>query len=241
MIEQRLEHGEIANVLIPEGCLQLLHFVRHITQATMHVDNLMSDLPVNRVDLRFRFKIEQTEIERLLRFFFDLLDVVQTLKTISAFQPLFHVKNVRYQFVVLFARFDLELWCCLFDRTKRFDHEHRMMRDSGAPALAHNRRMRDAFGVTNVYDVPDDVVRVFLERIIGRTVKIAARSIIIDTEPAADIEITKFVSKFRQLGIVSRAFAHCALNCPNVRHLRSDVEMNKLRAMRLPGVPANLT
>jgi len=129
----------------------------------MHVNDLMGDLPVNRVDLRFRFEIEQTEIERLLRFLFDLLDVVQTLKTISAFQPLFRVKDVRYQFVVLLARFDLELWCGLFDRTKRFDDLHRMMRDSGAPALTHNHRMRDAFGVANVYDVPDHVVSVFLE------------------------------------------------------------------------------
>ena len=121
---------------------------------------------------------------------------MKTLETISAFQPLFHVKDVGYQFVVLFARFDLELRCSFFDRTKRFDHQHRMMRDSGAPALAHNRRMRDAFGVANVYDVPDDVVRVFLERVIGRAVKVAARSVVIDAESAAHVEITKFVSKF---------------------------------------------
>src|SRR5947208_16570864 len=103
-----------------------------------------------------------------------------------------------------------------------------MMRDSGAPALTHNHPMRDAFGVANVYDVPDDVVRVFLERIISRTVKVAARSIVIDAESAADIEITKFVSKFRQLCIISRAFAHCAFDRRNIRHLRSDMEMDKL-------------
>src|SRR5438552_11201871 len=153
MIEQGLEHGKSADVLVAQRRFQLLHFVRHITQPAVHGNDLMRDLPVNRVDLRFGFEIEQTEIECLLRLLFDLLDVVQTLKTISAFQPLFHVKDIRYQFVVLFARFDLELWGCLFDRTKRFDHQHRMMRDSGAPALAHYRRMRDAFGVANVYDV----------------------------------------------------------------------------------------
>jgi hypothetical protein len=111
----------------------------------MHVHDLLRDLPVNRVDFRFRFEIEETEIECLLRFFLDLLDVVQTFETISAFQPLLHVKDVGYQFVVLFARFDLELWRSFFDRTKRLDHQHRMMRDSGASALAYNRRMRDAF------------------------------------------------------------------------------------------------
>ncbi|KAG0505221.1 MAG: hypothetical protein Udaeo_14420 [Candidatus Udaeobacter sp.] len=55
MIEQRLEHGKIADVLIGERRFQLLHFVRHITQAAMHINDLMRDLPVNRVDLRFRF------------------------------------------------------------------------------------------------------------------------------------------------------------------------------------------
>ncbi len=80
-----------------------------------------------------------------------------------------------------------------------------MMRHSRAPALAHNRRVRDAFGVANVYDVPDNVVRVFLERIIGRAVKVAARSIVIDAESAADVEITKFVSKLCELCVISRA------------------------------------
>src|SRR5215470_4686424 len=106
-----------------------------------------------------------------------------------------------------------------------------MMCDSGAPALAHNRRMRDAFGVANIHDVPDNVVRVLLQRIIGRTVEIAARSIVIDAQPAADVEITKLMSKFRQLCVISRAFAHCSLDHRNVGHLRSDMEMNKLEAM----------
>src|SRR5205823_14546356 len=98
-----------------------------------------------------------------------------------------------------------------------------MMRDSGAPALTHNHRMRDAFGGANVYDVPDDVVRVFLERIISRTVKVAARSIVIDTKPAADVEITMFVSKFRRLCVISCALPHCAFARRNLRPLRSDV------------------
>src|SRR5262249_11074446 len=111
-----------------------------------------------------------------------------------------------------------------------------MMCDSGAPALAHNGRMSDAFGVAYIHDVPDHVVRVFLERIIGRTVEVAARSIIIDAEPAAHVEITKFVPKFRKLCVISRAFAHCTLNRRNVGHLRSDMEMNKFKAMRQPGI-----
>src|SRR5215471_13098671 len=111
-----------------------------------------------------------------------------------------------------------------------------MMRYRGAPAFAHNRRMSDAFPVAYVHDVPDHVVRVFLKRIIGRTVKVAARSIIIDSKPAAHVEITEFVSEFGKLCVISRAFAHGALDRRNIRHLRSDMEMNKLETMRQPGV-----
>src|SRR5437763_1622640 len=84
VIEQRLEHREVANELIGQGNFEVLDFVGHITQAAMHVYNLMRDLPVNGVDFRLRFEIEQAEIERLLRFFLYLLNIVQTLEAISA-------------------------------------------------------------------------------------------------------------------------------------------------------------
>src|SRR5206468_11614859 len=111
-----------------------------------------------------------------------------------------------------------------------------MMRDSSTPALADDRRMPDAFGVAYIHDVPDDVVRVFLERIIGRTIEVAPRSVVIDAEPAAHIEIPKFVPKFGQLCVISCAFAHCALDRRNIGHLRSVVEMNQFKAMRQTGI-----
>ena len=50
----------------------------------MHVHDLLRELPINGVDLRFRFEIEQAELERLLRLLLDLLNVVQTLDAIAA-------------------------------------------------------------------------------------------------------------------------------------------------------------
>ena len=107
-----------------------------------------------------------------------------------------------------------------------------MMRDDGAAAFAHDRRMRDAFGIANVRDVPDDVVGVFLERIIGRAVEIAARTVVIDAEAAADIEITEFVAELGQFRVIARRFAHGAFDRGNIRHLRADMEMNELETMR---------
>ena len=73
-----------------------------------------------------------------------------------------------------------------------------MMRHNRAAALVHDGRMRNTFRIADIHDVPDDVVGVFLQRVIGRTVEIASRSVVIDTESAADIEIPQFVAELGQ-------------------------------------------
>src|SRR6266481_3800294 len=67
MVEQRLEDRKIADVLIAKRSLELLYFVRQVAQTAMHGDDLLRELPIKGVDLRFRFEFEQAEVERLLR------------------------------------------------------------------------------------------------------------------------------------------------------------------------------
>ena len=138
----------------------------------------------------------------------------------------------RDQFVIVLAGIDFEFRRRFLDRTKGFHHQNGMMRDDGAPAFAHDRRMRHAFGIADIHDVTDNVVRVFLERVVGRAVEVAARAVVIDAESAADIEISELVSELRELGVVTRRFAHRAFDRGNVGHLRADMEMDELEAMR---------
>ena len=77
VIEQRLEDGKIADVLVAQRGLEFLHFLGHITQPSVYGDDLLRDLPVNAFDLRFAHQLEQPEIEHLLRFLLDLLRIVQ--------------------------------------------------------------------------------------------------------------------------------------------------------------------
>ena len=137
---------------------------------------------------------------------------MQALEAIAALEPLFHVENVAHEFVILLARVDLQFRRRFLDGTERFHHQHGMMRHDRASAFAHDRRMRDAFRIANVHDVPNHVVGVFLERIIGRAIEIAARTVVIDAEPAADIQITELVPKFRKLCVIARRFAHRAFD-----------------------------
>src|SRR6266700_5848852 len=241
VIEQRLENGKIADVLIPQRDLKLLYFLRHKAQTAMHVHDLLRKLPVNGLDLRFRFHIEQPEIEHLLRFFLDLLAVMQAFYSVAALQSLFHIEDVAHELVIFFGRFDLEFRRGSLDGAKSFDHENRMMRDNRASAFAHDRGMRDTFGIAYVHDVPNDVVSIFLEGIIGGTVEIAARAIVIDAETSAYIEITELVAQFSELGVIAGRFPHGALDRRDIWHLRSDMEMNKFEAMRQTGVFQYLT
>src|SRR3982074_2332499 len=41
VVEERLKDGKIADVLIAERSLEFLHFVGHVTQTAMHVDDLL--------------------------------------------------------------------------------------------------------------------------------------------------------------------------------------------------------
>src|SRR5439155_16808562 len=130
--------------------------------SAMHVDDLMRELPMNGLNLRFRFEIEQAEIEGVLRFFLDLLDVVQALKAIPALQALLHVENLADEFMIRLAGFDFELGRSFLDGTERFHYEHRMVRDNCTPAFTDNGWMRHALGIANVHDVPNKVIGVFL-------------------------------------------------------------------------------
>jgi hypothetical protein len=149
--------------LIGQRRLKLLHFLGHKTQAAMHVHDLLRELPVNTVDLCFRLELEQAKGERLLRLLLDLLDVVQTLEPVPALEPLLHIKNVADELVIVFADVDFKLGRRFLDGTEGLDHENRMVGHDRAPAFVHDRRMRDAFGIADVHDVPNHVVSVFLK------------------------------------------------------------------------------
>ena len=75
-----------------------------------------------------------------------------------------------------------------------------------APAFIDDRRMRNAFGVADIHDVPNDIVGIFLERIIRRAIEVASRTVIVDPETSTDIEITQLMSELAKLRVVAGRF-----------------------------------
>src|SRR5436853_7379747 len=101
-----------------------------------------------------------------------------------------------------------------------------MMRYDRATAFAHDDRVRNGLRIANVHDVPDDVVSVFLQGIVSRAVKIAAGTVVIDSQSSADIEIAELVTEFGELGVIARSLTHRSLDRGDVGHLRADMEMH---------------
>ena len=69
-----------------------------------------------------------------------------------------------------------------FNRAEHFDDQHAVMRDDGAAAFADDVRVRHFLGVANVGDVINDVVRVFLQRVIRRAVERRAAAVVIHAQ-----------------------------------------------------------
>ena len=100
-----------------------------------------------------------------------------------------------------------------------------------AAAFVHDGRMRNIFGIANVHDAPDHVISIFLKGVIRGAVEIAARSVVINPEPAANIEITELMAKLGKFCVIARCFAHCAFDRRNVGNLRTDMKMNQLQTI----------
>ena len=162
---------------------------------------------------------------------------MQCLEPVAALELALHLEDIAQRLRIVCRRLDFRCLNILFDRAEGFDHENGMMSHDRAAAFADDRGMRDALGVANLHDVVNDVVAILLERIVRRAVETGARTIIIDAEPAADIEITKLVAQLRELRIITGRFAHRAFDRRDVGHLRADMEMDELEAMRRAPAP----
>ena len=146
-------------------------------------------------------------------------------------QVLANVQQVAHQGVLAFPVFDGGASADFFDGAKRFDDQNAVMGDNGAPAFADDLRVRHLLLVANLADVKNDVVGVFLQRVIGRAVGGRPAAVVIDAQSAADVEGLDGKAHFVKLGVKAGRFLHGLLDGQNIRHLRADVEMEQLETM----------
>ena len=189
VIEQRLEHGEVAHVLIAERDLEFLHLVRDVIHPFAKLHDQMRDLPVDRLDLRLALQLQQPEVEHRLRLLLDLLRVMERLHAVLPRHVFLQLQHVRQQLRIALGRVDRDGCLVFLDRAKSLHNQHRMMRHDRAPAFTHDRRMRHLLRVADFHDVIHNVARVFVQRVVRRAIESRARPVVVHAQSAADIEI----------------------------------------------------
>ena len=106
-----------------------------------------------------------------------------------------------------------------------------MIRDDRAAALRHDRRVRHSGVVAHALDVIDDVVGVFLERVVGARLEVGLRAVVVDAQAAADVEVLEPRARLDQLGIDAGRLVERPLDDADVGDLAAEVEVQELEAV----------
>ncbi len=231
MIEQRLEHREIAEVLVAQAVLELLDFFRDVSLAFEALDDLATDVPIKLFDLGLFGQIHHAEREHVLRVFLPLQRVVIRLQLVQLKQVITDVDQLLHQRGIGLSAFGAFGQPAFFDRAENLHNQHAVMGDNCAATLADDVRVRHFLGVADIGDVINDVVGIFLEGVVGGAVEGGPAAIVIHAQTAADVEVFDVKPHLVELGVKPRSFLDGFLDNENVRHLRADMEMQQLEAV----------
>ena len=85
--------------------------------------------------------------------------------------------------------------------------------------------------VAHGLDVVDDVVGVFLERVVDARLEVGLRAVVVHAQAAADVEVLEPGAGLDELGVDPRRFVERALDDADVRDLAAEVEVQQLEAV----------
>ena len=237
MIEKGLEDGEVADVLVGQFHVESLDVLRHFGGIHLPGDALqfLRHLPEQRLHATLDVEVEQAQLEHVLRLLLDLQKVVPGLIESLFAEPLVDLDDLADQ-LVIGGQMVERLGRGFLDGPKGAHDQHGMMRNDGPTRLGNDVRMRHALVVADVHDVVDDVVGVLLHGVVHRGVEGRARAVVVDGQPAADVEIFQRVAELVKLGVVHGCFANGALDGQDVGNLGADVEMEQPERRLHPGL-----
>ena len=104
-------------------------------------------------------------------------------------------------------------------------HQHGMVRSHRTARFGDYRRMRQTIFFTRITNCPDDVVGVFIEAIVYGAVRLRTGAFIVHAQTAADVEALNIDAQLVQFHIETRRFTNACGDIANIRHLRTEVEV----------------
>ncbi len=109
------------------------------------------------------------------------------------------------------------------------------MRSHRTTRFGDYRRMWQTIFFTRITNRPDDVVGVFIEAVVYGAVRLRTGAFIVHAQTAADVEALNIDAQLVQFHIETRGFTNACRDIANIRHLRTEVEVQQLQAVETPG------
>ena len=110
-------------------------------------------------------------------------------------------------------------------------HEHGVVGGDRPARLGHEGRRRDLFLLADLLDRVDDVVGVLLDRVVHGRVERRLGAVVVDAEPAAEVQVVDRDALGPQLRVDAARLADRLLDLADVGDLRADVEVEHLEAV----------
>jgi hypothetical protein len=232
VVEQGLEDGEIADVLVGEERGELVQFLRAGSRISGPPWRFVRRSARRATRRRRGFQVEVAEVEEGEGLLLFLDRVVETLEPAELGLVLQHDLQIGDDLVLDLGLVLVAEGFALVDALEDLDDEQGVRGDDGAAGLADNVRHVDVGGRADLADVEDHVAGVFLHRVVHRGLEVRARAVVVDAEAAADVEVAHGEAHLRELAVEPRRLDDGVLDRDDVRHLRTDMEVDELAARR---------
>ena len=205
-----------------------------LPELARQVAHLRAGRPVEPFGEAAHLDVEVAEAEHLLRLLARLLGVVPALDEPPFADGRIGVEQVRdglRQLAVIGLRAVRHAEEVEPGGAEHVEHEHAVVRRDRAAGLADDHRVREAAGVADARDAIDDVARVFAQRIVRRGLEVRARSVVVDAESAADVDVLEPGAEARELRVDLRQLVDGVLDAADVVQLRARVAVHELQAV----------
>ena len=231
VVEERLEDGEVADVLVGEEFFELAELLGLVTGFRSLLVDLRADLPEEAFGGGAVLEVEVAEFEKRVRLLLLLHGVVETFEAAQAGLVSQQHLEVGDDLVRLGRHGGGLDGLALGDGVEDLDDEHRVRGGDGAAALGDDVGQGHSDGGADLADVEDDVAGVFAHRIVHRRLEVGAAAVVVDAQAAADVEVAHREAHLDELAVETGGLDHGVLDRDDVGHLRADVEMHQAQAL----------
>ena len=236
-IGHALEDREVAEIRIAQRALQISKLLGRPAHGTRNVANLGAACPEDVVDQCTVFQTHEADAEQAQRLVAILKHVVVVLNQPTLSDVLVDVKDV-HQRSWQFGLASRRRWQLSGNRetvqpigAEYVKDQDTLLRNHGAARLTDDGWMGHALFIAHGHDLVDHVGRVLLQRVVHGELKAGLAAVVIDAQPAANIDVLHSRAGLGQLRIDAREFIDPLIHLTNVMNLAAHVAMQKLQAI----------